>query len=130
MKLASKLNKKMKFICSRLGAYRMPFAWAAKPVFKKSTNIRVTPSSLSNSGSQLTSVYNYVIDESEPLIFQHDVNHLSDEDLYKYLGDFHTKDKYLNKLIQINGKLEIKIQDMKAVSAREIPSMRLNYIIF
>jgi hypothetical protein len=123
MKLASKLNKKMKFICSRLGAYRMPFAWAAKPVFKKSINNRFTPSLQSNSINQATSFYNYVIDETDPLIFQHDVNHLSDEDLFKYLGDFHTKDKYLNKLIQINGKLEIKLQDMKAVASREIPSL-------
>ena len=41
MKLASKLNKKMKFICSKLGAYRMPFAWAAKPIYKKSTTYNV-----------------------------------------------------------------------------------------
>ncbi len=117
MKLACKLNKKMKFICSKLGAYRMPFAWAAKPVYKKSINYKPL---LNNLNQPL--IYNFEIDDSEPIIYQQDVNHLSDEDLFKYLSDFHTKDKYLNKLIEITGKLDIRLLDMKATSASELPS--------
>lgn len=120
-KLACKLNKKMKFICSKLGMYRQPFAWAVKPVYKKSTTYTPSLSSNGINGSSMP-VYNFEIDESEPIMFQQDINHLSDDDLFKYLNDFHTKEKYLNKLTQINAKLSIKLQDMKASSASGLPS--------
>ena len=100
----------------------MPFAWAAKPVYKKSTT-NLTPSLASSNGHSGIQ-FNYVIDESDAVIYQHDVNHLSDEDLYKYLGDFHTKDRYLNKLIPINGKLEIKLEDMKAPDIKDMRSKK------
>uniref|UniRef100_A0A803TY51 Dedicator of cytokinesis 11 n=1 Tax=Anolis carolinensis TaxID=28377 RepID=A0A803TY51_ANOCA len=36
IKTAQKVHKVAKLVCSRLGQYRMPFAWAARPIFKDS----------------------------------------------------------------------------------------------
>jgi dedicator of cytokinesis protein 9/10/11 len=90
-KTAIKLNRKMKLICSKLGAYRMPFAWAVKPVFNKIGDI----------------------DSSEFIIYQQDINHLNDDELFKYLADFGTKEKHLNKLTQIDGKLKFKLDEIQ-----------------
>lgn len=90
-KTAIKLNRKMKLVCAKLGAYRMPFAWGVKPLFNKLGEI----------------------DSSEFIIYQQDINHLNDDELFKYLGDFATKEKYLNRLTQIDGKLKVTMNEVK-----------------
>ncbi|KAL0190647.1 hypothetical protein M9458_013345, partial [Cirrhinus mrigala] len=55
--------------CSRLGQYRMPFAWAARPVFKDASG---------------------TLDKSARFsaLYRQDSNKLSEEDLFKLLADF------------------------------------------
>ncbi len=109
-KKALRLNKKMKALCTtKLGLYKMPFAWGVKPIYKK---FIVNTAQSSNHGS---SKFRYDLNDSEFLIYQQDMTSLSDEDLYKYLSDFYSKEKYFyNKLIQMNVKLDVKLTDLKA----------------
>ena len=95
-KSASRLSKKMhQLIKSQLAAYRQPFAWAAKPIYKK-PNVK--------QNSQLDCE---LVDNDTPFsIYAQDAAHLSDDDLYKYLADFRYKDKCLNKLTQISGQIK------------------------
>jgi hypothetical protein len=99
LKMAIKLNKKMQqLLKTKLCAYRQPFAWAVRPVYKK----------LDNSNR-------FKIDnESKFQIFVQEAQHLGDEDLFRYLGDFHTKEKYINKLAQISGEFKIFLSDFSA----------------
>lgn len=55
---------------------------------------------------------NYEIDiEAKFTIYKQDEQHLSDEDLFKYLNDFKPREKYLNKLIPLNGVIEITLNE-------------------
>ena len=50
------------------------------------------------------------------VVFEQDVAHLSDEDLFKYLHDYHVKEKHLNKLVEIsNFDLRLYLNDMSPV---------------
>ena len=99
IKAGIKLNKKMhQLIKTQLFSYRQPFAWAAKPVYRRSKN-----------GA------NYELDnETQFSIFEQDSQHLSDDDLFRYLGDFRFRERYLNKLLQINGNFIITMDDYAA----------------
>ncbi|KTF94540.1 hypothetical protein cypCar_00040511 [Cyprinus carpio] len=68
-KVAQKVLKNAKMACSRLGQYRMPFAWAARPVFKDASG---------------------TLDKSTRFsaLYRQDSNKLSEEDLFKLLADF------------------------------------------
>ena len=56
----------------------------------------------------------YELDKQAKFVaFEQDVAHLSDEDLFKYLHDYHTKEKYLNKLVEItNFDMRLYLNDM------------------
>ncbi len=55
------------------------------------------------------------LDKETPFqIYAQDVHHISDEDLYKYLGDFRTRDKWLSKLTQITGELKVNMTELAA----------------
>ncbi|CAF1159668.1 unnamed protein product, partial [Brachionus calyciflorus] len=45
-------------------------------------------------------------------IYEHDEDHLSDDELYKYLSDFKLKEKYLNKLASLNADISLTLNDM------------------
>lgn len=122
MKTTTKVYKKTRsLIKSKLNSFRQPFAWAAKYnlIFKYKYNrlyIWIFLRPLFKS-SRLT----YEIDsESKFVIYKQEENHLSDEDLYKYLSDFKSKEKYLNKLELIGGEIDIILKDLNSDSLSNI----------
>uniref|UniRef100_A0A4W3HB02 Dedicator of cytokinesis 9 n=1 Tax=Callorhinchus milii TaxID=7868 RepID=A0A4W3HB02_CALMI len=105
-KVAQKVLKNAKQACVRLGQYRMPFAWAARTVFKDTQgtldkNARFSP------------------------LYRQDSNKLSNEDLLKLLLDFRKPEK-MSKLPVILGNVDINIDNMavdflNCVSSSYIP---------
>ncbi|XP_067903129.1 dedicator of cytokinesis protein 11-like [Heterodontus francisci] len=89
-KAAQKVLKAAKQICSRLGGYKMAFAWAARPVFKD------TEGSFDASG------------KFSPF-YKQDSNKISNEDLLKMLADFRKAEK-MSKLQVIPGNFDITIE--------------------
>ncbi|KAL1273165.1 hypothetical protein QQF64_029027, partial [Cirrhinus molitorella] len=90
-KVAQKVLKNAKMACSRLGQYRMPFAWAARPVFKDASG---------------------TLDKSARFsaLYRQDSNKLS-EDLFKLLADFRKPEK-MAKLPVILGNLDVTIDNV------------------
>ncbi|XP_060625524.2 dedicator of cytokinesis protein 9 isoform X13 [Anolis sagrei] len=91
-KVAQKVLKNAKQACQRLGQYRMPFAWAARTLFKDA------------SGS---------LDKNARFsaLYKQDSNKLSNEDLLKFLADFRKPEK-MAKLPVILGNLDITIDNV------------------
>ncbi|XP_072936312.1 dedicator of cytokinesis protein 9 [Epargyreus clarus] len=89
-RLGLKVHKTVQAYANRVGNYRMPFAWAAKPLFKLYSNdLDATP--------------------EFPAIYRQEPNKMSDDDLIKILSDFRKPDK-LAKLTVIPGWLSVNIQ--------------------
>ncbi|XP_053916771.1 dedicator of cytokinesis protein 9 isoform X3 [Cuculus canorus] len=91
-KTAQKVLKNAKQACQRLGQYRMPFAWAARTLFKDASgtldkNARFSP------------------------LFRQDSNKLSNEDMLKLLADFRKPEK-MAKLPVILGNLDVTIDNV------------------
>ncbi|XP_029892498.1 dedicator of cytokinesis protein 9 isoform X1 [Aquila chrysaetos chrysaetos] len=91
-KVAQKVLKNAKQACQRLGQYRMPFAWAARTLFKDASgtldkNARFSP------------------------LFRQDSNKLSNEDMLKLLADFRKPEK-MAKLPVILGNLDVTIDNV------------------
>ncbi|XP_026709317.1 dedicator of cytokinesis protein 9 isoform X13 [Athene cunicularia] len=91
-KAAQKVLKNAKQACQRLGQYRMPFAWAARTLFKDASgtldkNARFSP------------------------LFRQDSNKLSNEDMLKLLADFRKPEK-MAKLPVILGNLDVTIDNV------------------
>ncbi|XP_037232574.1 dedicator of cytokinesis protein 9 isoform X7 [Falco rusticolus] len=91
-KVAQKVLKNAKQACQRLGQYRMPFAWAARTLFKDASgtldkNSRFSP------------------------LFRQDSNKLSNEDMLKLLADFRKPEK-MAKLPVILGNLDVTIDNV------------------
>ncbi|XP_073470513.1 dedicator of cytokinesis protein 9 isoform X2 [Aquarana catesbeiana] len=91
-KVAQKVLKNAKQACSRLGQYRMPFGWAARPLFKDSSGTLDKTARFS-------------------AIFRQDSNKLSNEDMLKLLVDFRKPEK-MAKLPVILGNLDIHIDNV------------------
>ncbi|XP_032362320.1 dedicator of cytokinesis protein 9 isoform X14 [Etheostoma spectabile] len=91
-KMAQKVLKNAKTACSRLGQYRMPFAWAARPVFKDASG------SL-DKNSRFSALY------------RQDSSKLSDEDMFKLLTDFRKPEK-MAKLPVLLGNLDVTIDSV------------------
>ncbi|MGH0151474.1 UNVERIFIED_CONTAM: hypothetical protein FKN15_049381 [Acipenser sinensis] len=91
-KAAQKVLKNAKLACSRLGQYKMPFAWAARPLFKDAQG---------------------TLDKSARFsaIYRQDSNKLSNEDLLKLLADFRKPEK-MSKLPVILGNLDVTIDNV------------------
>ncbi|XP_053129814.1 dedicator of cytokinesis protein 11 isoform X3 [Hemicordylus capensis] len=87
-KTAQKVHKLAKLVCSRLGQYRMPFAWAARPVFKDSQGTLDLEGKFS------------------PL-YKQDSSKLSTEDLLKLVAEYKKPEK--TKLQVIPGQLSITL---------------------
>lgn len=92
-KLGLKVHKQVKMCSQRLGKYRMPFAWSAKPLFR---------------------LYNNELDTSSefPVIYRQEGNRLRDDDLIKILADFRKPDK-MGRLTAIPGSLKIQITPLQ-----------------
>ncbi|XP_077339103.1 dedicator of cytokinesis protein 9 isoform X3 [Lithobates pipiens] len=91
-KVAQKVLKNAKQACSRLGQYRMPFGWAARPLFKDTLGTLDKTARFS-------------------AIFRQDSNKLSNEDMLKLLIDFRKPEK-MAKLPVILGNLDIHIDNV------------------
>lgn len=91
-KMAQKVLKNAKTACSRLGQYRMPFAWSARPVFKDASG---------------------TLDKSARFsaLYRQDSSKLSDEDMFKLLTDFRKPEK-MAKLPVLLGNLDITIDSV------------------
>ncbi|XP_050166185.1 dedicator of cytokinesis protein 11 isoform X3 [Myiozetetes cayanensis] len=104
-KTAQKVHKVAKQVCSRLGQYRMPFGWAARPVFKDSQGTLDVEGKFS------------------PL-YKQDSSKLSNEDMLKLLAEYKKPEK--TKLQVIPAQLNIIIKDIpldftNCVTASYIP---------
>nr|XP_033954938.1 dedicator of cytokinesis protein 9 isoform X3 [Pseudochaenichthys georgianus] len=88
-KMSQKVLKNAKMACSRLGQYRMPFAWAARPVFKDASGTL-------DKSSRFSALY------------RQDSSKLSDEDMFKLLTDFRKAEK-MAKLPVLLGNLDVTI---------------------
>ncbi|KAM5181970.1 dedicator of cytokinesis protein 9 isoform 3-T3 [Mantella aurantiaca] len=91
-KVAQKVLKNAKQACNRLGQYKMPFAWAARPLFKDSSGTL-------DKSARFSAVY------------RQDSNKLSNEDMLKLLLDFRKPEK-MAKLPVILGNLDIHIDNV------------------
>lgn len=89
-KIGAKTLKSIKHYAQKVGHYRMPFAWTARPLF------RLYSSDLDN-------------DSSFPGIFRQDCNKLKDEELLKVLSDYRKPEK-LTKLVAIPGSIKLSLQ--------------------
>ncbi|MBZ3875577.1 Dedicator of cytokinesis protein 11 [Sciurus carolinensis] len=89
VKTAQKVHRTAKQVCSRLGQYRMPFAWAARPIFKD------IQGSLDLEG------------RFSPL-YKQDSSKLSNEDILKLLSEYKKPEK--TKLQIIPGQLNITVE--------------------
>uniref|UniRef100_A0A4W6EJH5 Dedicator of cytokinesis 9b n=1 Tax=Lates calcarifer TaxID=8187 RepID=A0A4W6EJH5_LATCA len=91
-KMAQKVLKNAKTACSRLGQYRMPFAWSARPVFKDASG---------------------TLDKSARFsaLYRQDSSKLSDEDMFKLLTDFRKPEK-MAKLPVLLGNLDVTIDSV------------------
>ncbi|GFQ85822.1 dedicator of cytokinesis protein 9 [Trichonephila clavata] len=94
-RLGSKVQKIARSCCQRLGHYRMPFAWAARPIFKP----------LSDELDTYT--------EFGPL-YRQEGTKLSDEDLLRFLSEFKKPDR-LKHLTIIPGSFKFSLQLLKEV---------------
>ncbi|XP_066476190.1 dedicator of cytokinesis protein 9 isoform X3 [Tiliqua scincoides] len=97
-KVAQKVLKNAKQACQRLGQYRMPFAWAARTLFKDTSGTL-------DKNARFSALY------------KQDSNKLSNEDLLKLLTDFRKPEK-MAKLPVILGNLDITIDNVSP----EIPN--------
>ncbi|XP_064167013.1 dedicator of cytokinesis protein 9-like isoform X5 [Anguilla rostrata] len=91
-KAAQKVLRNAKLACSRLGQYRMPFAWAARPLFRDASGI---------------------LDKSARFsaLYRQDSGKLSNEDMFKLLADFKKPEK-MAKLPVILGNLDVTIDNV------------------
>ncbi|XP_023290391.1 dedicator of cytokinesis protein 9 isoform X2 [Orussus abietinus] len=89
-RLGLKVHKQVRACCQRLGNYRMPFAWAARPLFRLYSNELDTSSDF-------------------PAIYRQEPNKIRDEELLRLLSEYRKPEK-LNKLTVIPGWLKLKIE--------------------
>ena len=91
-KLGLKLHKNVKMYGGKIGHFRMPFAWAARPLFRLYS-------------SDLDMAIEF------PAIYRQEANRLKDEELLKLLAEYRKPDKF-SKLTVIPGWLKITIEQM------------------
>ncbi|XP_041419798.1 dedicator of cytokinesis 10 S homeolog isoform X10 [Xenopus laevis] len=88
-KTTQKTLKTAKLFCSKLGKYRMPFAWSVRPIFKD------------NSG-------NIDCESHFSPLFRQESNKIATEDLIKMVSEYRRAEKG-NKMQIIPGSLEISV---------------------
>jgi hypothetical protein len=87
-KAGLKLQKQMTSLCNTLGQYRMPFAWAARPLFDNEGHLEIN--------AEFSS------------FFRQEKEKLTDEDLLKHLADLRIPGKL--KLVTIPGSIDVDVQ--------------------
>ncbi len=100
-RLGSKTNKIIRQYAQKVGHYRMPFAFAARPLFKLYSSDLDTESDF-------------------PAIYRQDVNKLKDDDLLKLLSEFRKPDKFNKQLTVIPGWLKITVEPIM-----ELPNSKM-----
>ncbi|XP_054644016.1 dedicator of cytokinesis protein 9 isoform X4 [Dunckerocampus dactyliophorus] len=110
-KVAQKVLKNAKLACNRLGQYRMPFAWAARSLFKDASG---------------------TLDKSARFspLYRQDSNKLCNDDMLKLLADFRKPEK-MAKLPVILGNLDVTIDNVapdltNCISSSYIPVKQLD----
>lgn len=100
-KMGQKLHKNVSLYCQKIGQYRMPFAWTARPLFR---------------------LYSNEVDSSVefPAIYRQDANKLKDEDLLKLLSEYRKPDKF-SKLTVIPGNMKISVESIQELPNSECP---------
>lgn len=101
-KMGLKLHKSVKMYSQKIGYYRMPFAWAARPLFRLYS-------------SDLDTAIEF------PAIYRQEANKLKDEDLLKLLSEYRKPDKF-SKLTVIPGSLKIVTETIS-----ELPKSESNH---
>lgn len=94
-KLALKLHRSALLYNQKIGRYRMPFAWAARPLF------RLYSSELDTTTTEF------------PAIYRQETNRLRDEDLLRLLAEYRKPDKF-SKLTVVPGWLHLTVQSVPA----------------
>ncbi|XP_063975168.1 dedicator of cytokinesis protein 9 isoform X2 [Diachasmimorpha longicaudata] len=89
-RLGLKVHKNVKTCYHRLGNYRMPFAWSARPLFRLYSNELDTSSDF-------------------PAIYRQEINKMRDDDIIKLLSEYRKPEK-LSKLTVIPGWLKIHVE--------------------
>lgn len=98
-KMGLKLHKNVKTYSQKIGHYRMPFAWAARPLFRLYS-------------SDLDTAIEF------PAIYRQEGNKLKDEDLLKLLSEYRKPDKF-SKLTVIPGWLKITVEPINELPNSE-----------
>ena len=100
VKMVSKFQKTIRQYSLKCGHYRMPFAWAARPLFR---------------------LYSSDLDTSVdfPAIYRQEGGKLKDDELLKLLAEYRKPDKF-SKLTVIPGTLKIYVEQMT-----ELPNSKL-----
>ncbi|XP_030749591.1 dedicator of cytokinesis protein 9 isoform X3 [Sitophilus oryzae] len=88
-KIGLKCYKNIATCCQRLGKYRMPFAWTARPLYRLYSN-------------ELDTISDF------HALYRQESSKMTDEEVLKILTDYRKPDKF-NKFTVIPGSLEIKI---------------------
>ncbi|GAA6089969.1 dedicator of cytokinesis protein 9 isoform X2, partial [Tachysurus ichikawai] len=91
-KVSQKVLKNVRVACSRLGQYRMPFAWTSRPVFKDASGTL-------DKNARFSALY------------RQESSKASDEDLFKMLADFRKPEK-MSKLPVILGNLDVSVDSV------------------
>lgn len=109
-KMGSKLNKNVRQYSQKIGHYRMPFAWAARPLFRLYS-------------SDLDSAIEF------PAIYRQDANKLKDEDILKLLTEYRKPDKF-SKLTVIPGFLKIMTESISELPNSKCKLLHRNNFLF
>lgn len=91
-KLGLKLHKNVQLYNKKIGHFRMPFAWAARPLFRLYS-------------SDLDTAIEF------PAIYRQEANRLKDDELLKLLAEYRKPDKF-SKLTVIPGWLKVTIEPL------------------
>ncbi|XP_043275620.1 dedicator of cytokinesis protein 9 isoform X2 [Venturia canescens] len=94
-RLGLKVHKQVRASCQRLGNYRMPFAWAARPLFRLYSNELDTSSDF-------------------PAIYRQEGNKIRDDEILKLLSEYRKPEK-LSKLTVIPGWLKLHIEPLSDI---------------
>ncbi|XP_043189264.1 dedicator of cytokinesis protein 9-like isoform X2 [Amphibalanus amphitrite] len=87
-KHVAKMHHQVRQSCDRLGGYRMPFAWTARPLFRSTADL--DPADFG-------------------ALYRHEPNRMTEEDVLKLLQDWRKPDK-LSRLAVIPGSLKVTVQ--------------------
>ncbi|XP_057325531.1 dedicator of cytokinesis protein 9 isoform X4 [Microplitis mediator] len=94
-RLGLKVHKNVRAYCQRLGNYRMPFAWSARPLFRLYSNELDTSSDF-------------------PAIYRQESNKMRDDEILKMLTEYRKPDK-LSKLTVIPGWIKLTIEPLSEI---------------